>query len=292
MTANLEGRCGPLLYNRVKYVNSEGTELILDDWERYLINTDALRSFSWDYTVANRPSGYGGKVTRFTRPAFEKSVRIGVRGNTEAEFADRIERLHALTEVDMLANTPGKLWLNNQYINCYLGIASDLNVWSKRGHFAEKEVKVLITEPFWCREVTQAFTVAAGTASTDGKKYTGIYPYRYGTTFSGSTINNTHYTSCPAIITFASAGDQPSVHIAGHGYTVDTTVGTGESVVIDQVQRTILHYNIAGVATNVFQYRDKTSDIFQYIPTGTSAVLYNADFSITLIQQRSEPTWN
>lgn len=280
-----------MLLNQVKYVNSAGVELFLDDWERYLINTDELRSFKWDYTLANRSSGYGGRVARFTRPAREKSVRIGVRGRTEAEFADRIEYLHALTEIDILTNTPGKLWLGNQYINCFLGVESNLNVWSKRGHFAEKDVKVLITEPFWCREVSQAFTVSAGTTSTGGKRYTGRHPYRYGTTFSGGTLINPHYTSCPAIITFAEAGDQPSVYIAEHGYTVNTTVGVGERVVIDQLNHTILHYTAAGVATNVFMYRDKTSDIFQYLPTGTLSVLYNADFSLVLIQQRSEPTW-
>lgn len=276
---------------QIKYENHNGEALWLDDG-KYFINILDLRNFAWEPSVNNRPSGIGGRVSRFARGVTERSVRVGVRARTEAEFANRIEKLFALTEADILANKPGKLWLKHEYIRCYLSVSSDITTYSRRGFFAEKELQVLITEPFWCREYDYRFTASDALVSANGKKYDGRNPYRYGTRYQVSQVNNEHFVACPAIITFDTPCDNPSCYIGGRGYRVYTTVRGGEQVVINQVDKTVTHVTEAGVATSIFSLRDKDMDIFLPIKPGQQDVQFLNDFSLTLVQQRSEPRWN
>lgn len=273
---------------QIKYENHQGQSLWLDDG-RYFININDLRNFRWDYSVNNRPGSFGGRVTRFTRGVTERSARIGVRGFTEAEFANRVERLHALTEVDILANKPGRLWLKGEYIRCYLAVSSDLGTYSRRGNFAQKEMTVLITQPFWCREQQYRFKGEEAQAIEEGKKYLGRNPYRYGTRYQSSSFTNEHYAPCPALIVFDTPCDNPSAYIGGKGYTVHTTVKEGEKVTINQLDKTVTHLSADGRETNIFNLRDKEADVFSYIQPGMQDVVFLNDFSLILIEQRSEP---
>jgi hypothetical protein len=49
----------------------------------------------------------------------------------------------------------------------------------------------------------------------------------------------------------------------------------------------------SGATLNLFDYRDKDNDIFAYIEPGENIVVYTGDFTfdITIVEQRSEPTW-
>ena len=63
---------------------------------------------------------------------------------------------------------------------------------------------------------------------------------------------------------------------------------------IDQLHKKIYKIGTTGIETNIFNTRDKSTDIFKFAPVGMVSVLYNGDYSfdITLIHQRSEPLWN
>ena len=274
----------------IKYANSAGTTVILNDGA-YFVNANDLRGFTWDYTAQNRPSGYGGRVVRFSRPVREKSIAIAVRG-TETQFLARANALHALTEVDILSNAPGKLYIGDQYLLCFMSVSSDLSIFSYNGNFCEKTLKILAVEPYWCTETEQFFVAGGSTGLAGSKRYTGRYPYRYESSYSNSTLVNTHYAACPMIITVYGAATNPSISIAGHTYATTVTLGASETLVINQVNRTIYKYTSTGVASSLFDSRDKVNDIFQYCPAGNSAVSYtDINFKIVVVKQRSEPEW-
>lgn len=44
----------------IKYENHQGESLWLDD-TRYFVNINDLRNFTWEYSINNRPSGFGGR---------------------------------------------------------------------------------------------------------------------------------------------------------------------------------------------------------------------------------------
>lgn len=274
---------------RVKYENSQGTELNLNDGN-YFVNENDLKSFVWDYEITGRTSGLGGKVKRFSRQAAEKSLKIAVRG-TQEQFAARMNALHALTEPDILSCTPGKLWLNGQYIICYLGVSSGITGESRRGLYAEKEMTVVAVEPFWHTEETHHFRPTTGSV-TGGKKYNLRYPYRFGTGYSNSTLYNNHYASTPMILTIYGPVTNPEVTIAGQLYAVTAVILASERLVVDQIARTITKIDASGGKYNMFDARNKENDIFLHAPSGNSSVQFsNLTFDVTLIQRRSEPKW-
>ena len=275
----------------VTYYNHNGSFITMNDGN-YYVSVNDLRNFTWEYLATNRPSGFGGRVT-FSRPVQEKTITVGIRGRTASEFDANAAALMALTEQDIISNKPGKLYLGDQYLTCYLAVSSAVSVYSRRGNFVMKELKIVVTEPFWHTESLYQFLVGAPEAVADPKRYDLRYPYRYIATSSSGTITNLHYADCPMIITVYGAATNPSITIGGNIYSVTASVSAGQRIVINQINRTIVSMAADGSTTNLFDYRDKDNDIFTSLSPGTQTVVYDGAFSfdIIAIQQRSEPTW-
>jgi len=278
----------------IAYENSAGKTIRLDR-EGFYCNEGTLRDFVWDYTYSGYPDGTGGSVSRFSRHEKTKSFEVSAHAYTRAEIDDLLNRLHNMTELDIQNRTPGKLWLNRQYISCYL-ITSEITNKSKHMLFVTKKLTILPVIPYWCIEETKNF-VAGGTESSSpyGKRYNGRYPHKYGTGYAQTTLDNTVGSwETPMILTIYGPAVNPSLSIGGHNYTLNTTIAPNERAVIDQLRKKIYKIGTTGIRSNLFNTRDKTNDIFQYAPVGMVPVLYNGDYSfdITLIHQRSEPLWN
>lgn len=273
----------------VSYENSLGTTIDLNDGN-YFTDTVALRAFSWDASVSGRPDGYGAQVKKLARQSQTFKLTIGARG-TKAQFDALMNALHALTEVDALTKRNGYLWFNGQYLPCFLTVSSTAK-YSREGRFAQKQVTIMSPDPFWVTETTQDFYPVTGSIS-GGKKYNLRYPYRYGTGYGNEILYNSHYADTPMVLTFYGATTDPEVTIAGHSYAITATLAAGERVEIDQLNHTIIKIGSTGVQTNLFNARDKTSDIFQPVPAGNQTVLYYGDtaFRVTLLKRRSEPEW-
>ncbi len=277
----------------IYYENGQGTQIRLDG-KNIRVKESDLRDFSWNYSLTNKPSGYGSRINRFMRPASEKSLGVVVRGNSREECISTLNALHAATEADITRGKPGRLWLDGQYLICFLGVASTVNKWTGGFHFLEKTLSVLAVYPFWYTEVTQAFRAGEIDASPYGKRYRGRYPYQYGTGYANKTLYNDHHSETPAIITIYGPCEDPQIYIAGNLYGLaDVGAGEGERIVIDQLERTIYRVAIDGEKTNLFDYRVKTHDIFVPIPSGDVSVQFSGEFGfdVTLMQQRSEPKW-
>jgi hypothetical protein len=275
----------------ISYVNSAGTMVALNAGNYYVAAND-LRNYTWGYIATNRPSGFGGKVT-FNRTVQEKTLTIGIRGTSASAFNTNAEYLHGVTEIDILNNSPGRLYFGDQYLICYLSTASAVGYHSRRGNWAKKEITVLVTEPFWNTETTQRFLKGVPEAVANPKNYLGRYPYRYISSTSSGTIINTHYSASPMIITIYDAADTPTISIGSNSYALDAAITDGYRIIINQLDRTIVSMSPSGATLNLFDYRDKDNDIFAYIEPGENIVVYTGDFTfdITIVEQRSEPTW-
>lgn len=273
----------------IKYVNSSGASIVLNQGH-YLISSHDLRDFSWERKVTNRPSGIGGRVT-FSRPVQEKRISIGIRGREL--FAKNAAALMALTEPDILNNTPGRLYLGDQYLICFLAVASKVNRYAEKSNWVSKDLTVLVTEPFWNTEVTQHFLIGAPDTVEKAKRYTGRYPYRYITEFASRALHSSHYTTSPMIITIYGPVVNPRIVIGGKEYKVTAEIIENQRIIIDQINKTIVAKNPDGQETNLFDYRDKENDVFARLEAGTQHVIYTGEFGfdITVIQQRSEPSW-
>ena len=278
----------------IVYENSGGETIRLDR-QGFYTNEGTLRGFTWDYNYSGYPDGSGGSVSLFSRHEKTKTFDVSAHGYTSAEVETLLNRLHNITEYDVRQKTPGKLWLNQQYISCYV-INSEIVTKSKHMFFVTKRLTILPTIPYWCMNVTKNF-IKGGASGTSpyGKKYNGRYPYKYGTGYSQTMLDNTVGSwETPMIITIYGPAINPSLTIGGKIYALQTSLAANERAIIDQLHKKIYKIGTTGGKSNLFNTRDKTHDIFQYAPIGMVSVLYNGDYSfdITLIHQRSEPLWN
>lgn len=278
----------------IRYENSAGETIRLDR-QGFYADEGMLRDFVWDYNYSGYPDGSGGTVSKFSRHEQTKTFDVSAHAYTRAELDALLNRLHNVTEYDVRKRVPGKLWLNQQYISCYV-ISSEIVNKSFRAFFVTKKLTILPAIPYWCIEETKNFIAGGATsASPDAKRYNGRYPYKYGTGYSQTTLDNTVGSwETPMIITIYGEAVNPSLSIGGNQYALNTTLAANERAVIDQLHKKIYKIGTTGIETNIFNTRDKSTDIFKFAPVGMVSVLYNGDYSfdITLIHQRSEPLWN
>ena len=278
----------------VYYQNSAGQAFTLYGDGLTYIDPMELHTWDWSYSVTNRITGMGGDASYFARHPRTFDLELRMRGMNHGQFLDQMNTLHDITEADIVNGTPGRLYVDDQYLVCYLAVAGDKPIHLKNSNFAIREVTVLAVEPYWCTPVRYTINPVASQQTNDnGKKYNMRYAYRYGTGVSGNTIINDHYAAAPAIIQVFGPATNPSLTIAGVTYAVNVTLTATDRLVIDQVAHKIYTVSETGVKTSVFNSRNKYYDIFAPIPVGANSVVYSGDFSveITLIQQRSELRW-
>lgn len=284
----------------VKYVNHTRAEFTLYGDDLTFIDPMELHTWEWSYELANSITGMGGSAQSFSQWPRTFSLELRMRGRSRAHFYQQVNTLAAVADADVIAQQPGRLTViapdgNAQYLSCYLAVAGDKPEHPRLSNFATRTVTVLAVAPYWVTETTTLINPSTEEeqSSTLGKKYNLRYGYRYSTALSGNTVNNTHYTAAPAVITIYGPAANPSVVIGGNTYAVNVTLLATDRLVIDQITHEIYTVSGSGAKINVFNNRDKTHNIFAPIPTGENAVVYSGEFvlSVALIQRRSELLW-
>ena len=278
----------------IYYENSNGqTVTLLGDGLTFIDVMD-LYTWEWSYSLSNRITGYGGDAADFARYPRTFELELRMRGMSKEDFLRQVNTLHDVTEADMIACNPGRLYVDDQYLTCYLAVAGAKPTHPKNSNFMTRNVTVLAVEPYWCTPVQITINPSTDVQTNDnGKKFNLKYSYRYGTGVSGSTIINDHYAPAPAIIQFFGPAANPSITIAGVTYGVNETLTATDRLVIDQIKHKIYKVSETGIKTNAFDSRNKAFDIFAPIPVGSNTIVYSGDFvvQITMIQQRSELRW-
>lgn len=278
----------------IRYENSAGRAFTLYGDGLTFIDPMELHEWEWGYSLSNRITGYGGDASDFTRHPRTFDLGLRMRGMNRQEFLNQVNTLHDITEADMIAGQPGRLYVDDQYLTCYLAVAAKAPNHPKNSNFMTRTVTVLATEPYWCTPVQVTINPSTNQATNEnGKTFNLKYAYRYGTGLSGATIINNHYSAAPAIIRFFGPVSNPAITIGGVTYGVNVTLTATDQLVIDQLTHKIYTVSETGQKTSVFNSRNKAFDIFAPIPVGSSNIIYSGDFvvSITMIQQRSELRW-
>lgn len=138
----------------VYYVNHTGAKFtLLGDGLTY-IDPMELHSFEWSYVVTNRLSGMGGVATDFARRPRTFELELRMRGYDRQQFLDQVNSLHDITEADMIAGEPGRLYVDEQYLTCYMAVSGADPSHPRLSNFMTKVVTVLAIEPYWCTPVT------------------------------------------------------------------------------------------------------------------------------------------
>ena len=125
------------------------------------------------------------------------------------------------------------------------------------------------------------------------KGYPYDYPYDYTVSHVYQNIVCEAIGSSNFRILIYGEALNPSVVIGGHTYAINGTVGKGETLLIDSLNRTITLTTAQGNKVNWFDKRGRGHYIFEPIPAGKSDVSWSGEFGfdLTVIEKRSEPRW-
>lgn len=252
------------------------------------LNQSDLRDYGWDYSTIN------GKITRFYRGIRERSLPLVVHGKTADEAVEVKNRLHEIAEVDIVAAIPGKIFIGDYYTMGYIKASAKANYMRLRKH-AKITLTLLSDDPAWYRDETHSFFPGSGNvAPVEGMGYPYDYPYDYAGSRSARVINCDSVGSNAFKLRIFGPAVNPSVSIGGHIYSINGSLGVGESLLIEcSPKKKITLTKSDGSKANWFDKRSRESYVFQEIPPGQHTVVWNElfGFDLTIIEKRSEPKW-
>lgn len=133
-------------------------------------------------------------------------------------------------------------------------------------------------------------TVSAFGGGTD---YPYDYSYDYALSRKGQKIVCDSVGSNAFRLLIYGEAVNPSVAIGDHIYAINGSVGRGEVLLIDSLNKTITLTTAYGNKINWFDKRGREDYIFEPIPAGQHTVSWvgTFGFDLTVIEKRSEPKW-
>lgn len=273
----------------VRYVNSSGEEVNLNQFPYKMLISDLL-----DYE--NDIVQNGEKIEGFTLDAIKtRKVNIDVHSQRGVSAFENLEKLTRIFGADVKAKTPGRIYIDESYIVCYLN-ARTTDRWDT-GKIISCEYTLVTDMPFWIAEKQYRFLPRDDGESANAKNYPYTYPYVYGRD-RVFKIDNDHYDSAEFQMILYGPRQNVNVTIGQNQYKVDYTIAENEYVVIDSrksaaIDRKVYLVKSTGEIINIFDYRDPTLSIFEPIPIGISGISFgDSGLDLTLFQRRDEPRWS
>ncbi len=126
-----------------------------------------------------------------------------------------------------------------------------------------------------------------------GFGYPFDYPYDYSVSHLSRNIVCDSVGSGDFRLLIYGEAVNPSIVIGGHIYAINGTIGKGETLLIDSLNKSITLTTAFGNKVNWFDKRGRKDYIFEPIPAGTNPVNWSGSFGfdLTVIEKRSEPRW-
>ena len=276
------------------YYENSGGEVIRFDQPPMMIRSSELFDYQWRLTTFDRAMHDGGKVVFARRPVQDKTLSVDVFAETQEAHNAALNRLHDVLDYDVRRLTPGKLWVNGQYIRC-LAFASIKTLDRDWTRYTVVKLSLRVVSPAWVEEHSVVLMPAEETADDNlNKRYPGRYPYRYADDDAAYRFLNDTGAPLPMILRFFGPCRNPSVFVGGNEYSLETETPDGTYIVLDQMEKSIWCVAQDGTRDNLFDCRKKTNDIFLPAPAGSLSIACVGCLSceVVFLVQRSEPRWS
>lgn len=273
------------MLERLKYQNHLG-EVIDFGREGVFVNTNDLHDYKWSTTTR------GDRISAFSRDIQTRTLPIVIMCDTEESGISKRNKLFETFEKDVLAVQHGKIIIGDYYFRCYVTKSTKSDYQNSKQYISLK--LTLSTDfPYWVKESQISYSTAQIAADGYGLDYSFDYPIDYTCDLDFASLKNPNFVASNFKLIIFGACSNPEVIIAGHCYKVNCNVGVNEYLTIDSTTKRIFLTRNDGTIVNKFSARDKTSYVFEKIPSGTNDVTWLGDFAfdIVLLDERSEPTW-
>ena len=272
------------MLERFTYTNSLGETLEFGK-DSLFVNENDLRDFAWSITSKN------DKISSFKKGIVNKTIPIILKCNTEDEGLYLRNKIFETFEKDVLTKKYGKIHIGDYYLRCYI-TGLQKTQYLVNLNYMVITATVQTDVPEWIKETTTLYSMD-GESIDEDLDYPYDYPHDYSNSLASHQVVNSALTDSNFIITIFGSVQSPTLYIGDHEYTVNVNVDTGEHLTIDSINKTITLIKSNGEQVNCFNNRNKDSYIFKKIPVGTSQITSTGQiyFSITLLEERSEPKW-
>lgn len=252
------------------------------------LNYNELRDYSWSYDTINE------RISRFYRSMRDRKLPLVIKCESDKKANDVKNRLHELAEADIEAKIPGKIIVGDYYTTGYITSSVKSNYLITK-QLCYMELTLTSDDPAWYREQTHPFIPNTGSTNGigGGTDHPYDYPYDYAISLMGKKIVCDSVGSNSFRLLIYGEATNPSIVIGGHTYTINGTIGKGETLLIDSTTKTITLTTATGNKINWFDKRGREEYIFEPIPAGQNAVNWfgTFGFDLTVIEKRSEPRW-
>ena len=252
------------------------------------LNYNDLRDYSWSYDTINN------RISRFYMGTKSRKIPLVVYCKSDEEAVAVKNRLHELAEADIEARIPGKIFVGDYYTSGYITASTKSNYLINK-RLCNIELTLTSDDPVWYREQKYSFMPGSGTATAigGGTDYPYDYPYDFALSLNGRKIVCDSVGRSAFKLLIYGEVTNPAIVIGGHTYSVTGAVRSGESLLIDSMNKTITLTTATGSKVNWFDKRGREDYIFEPLPAGQNMVswLGTFGFDLTVIEKRSEPRW-
>lgn len=269
----------------LKYTSSNGMNF---DLKVGALRTRTADYHDFEWNPQEIEQQYGAKVYRFDRSTKAYQTELSVFGSDE-EKKNFLNHFHAAIDHDIVTLTPGRITHGLYYIECFITTVSTYydDPWTQQA------LTIYCPYPFWRRDIDYHLKLA----ETDEYEFLDFeydFPYDYRATLPGyASIQNPGVKAADWEMVIQGYALNPLVVIGGMSVGVNAVIGAEETLYISSKNKTVYKRNANGIETNLFNYRLKTSSIFEPIPSGDIPVLWSGAFDVdlTVFEERSEPLW-
>lgn len=253
---------------------------------RVYMNYSDLRDYSWNFDTINN------RISRFYRGITNRNIPLVVYAKSGEEAVSLMNRLYELAEADVVAEIPGKVFVGDYYTTGYI-TASKKSSYLRSKKFCKIDLTLTSSDPAWYREHLYPFFPSTGGEFVGGVDFPYDYPHDYAISSNGQKIVCDSVGSSAFKLLIYGEATNPAVVINGHTYVVNGTIGKGETLLIDSLNKTITLTTATGKKVNWFDNRGREEYIFEPIPAGQSTVTWAGSFGfdLTVVEKRSEPKW-
>lgn len=273
----------------IYYVNSENEKIDLLK-PPYLLQTGTIMDSKWAYE--SKETRTGGKITSIKKSLEEKSMTLSIINFGRDSYERAIDNLYETFEKDVLNKSPGRLYVGNMYLECYV-FSSEKSEWESDAELMDVNLTVVAENPIWVGEDNYTFH-SYGISSDNNKRYPGRYTYRYANGLTSNYIVNPHYTEANFEMIIYGPVINPQVTIGTNTYLVNIVLEEGEYLRINSRDRTITKVLRNGEQVNAYHNRQKGREFFRKIQPGRQMIQWTGkfDFDLIIYEERSEPKWN
>ena len=277
---------------KIYYESSSHEIFDMSDFPVVIEDITSLFEKKWNHDVTENMAKNKSKLNRYYKTDMSIKLTLSVFADSAAEYDEIMDRFERLTEQDIVYGMPGKLWVDDYYIEAYIETESPKE-YEELFYSVDNDITIYSTYPFWIYKRTCRFEITEAT-STNNKRYGGKYSYRYANSTKHRYVINGNYLESNFRLIIYGPVVNPQVIIGGQSYLVNIILEDGERLEIDSREDKVIKITNYRQEVHAFHNRRKKGYFFKKLAPGRLELMWPGTFRFDLIiyEERSVPKWN